>query len=245
MTPLFNVTVSSLKTVSDMPETWSAEEYRALLTQLEFEDEAGIADGDLLEMVMMALQDMKTDDAADAVLLFKLKDCISAGARQNIVQDLLSDQRPWEEAADVTLHTRIFASAVLLQKAIPKQFSKPDIMQLILHVTALKPEAKTLLSHPPQPAFITRMLADGMNENSILERLFDEKLTSHSFPEAEAIIWQPEWGEQSIGEQVMGQQSSATLTLYSCVNWLEDMEGIYDFQSNAYNDSDVREKNHG
>jgi hypothetical protein len=48
-------------------------------------------------------------------------------------------------------------------------------------------------STKPEPTFFVRILADGMNENCILERLFDEQLLSHHFPEAKNIIWNAEY----------------------------------------------------
>ncbi|MDB2414878.1 hypothetical protein N9W34_03815 [Rickettsiales bacterium] len=240
MKPLFNVSVLSLKKIYDLPGTWSEVDFRKLLEQLEVDGIEELSGSDLSDMAIMALQDMEPDDAADAVLAYQLQSCISAGARQNLVQDLLEDQRPWEEAADITVHSRIFAAASLLQKALPKTFTKPDIMKLVLNVTALTPEAKEVLLKAPEPAFITRMLADGMSESCILERLFDEQLFSHSFPEASGIIWQAEFSD--ITSEV---PPSANLTIYSSKHWLKAMESVSDFQSKAYNDIPKEKRTNG
>ena len=236
--PLFNVSVSSVRKLHDMPGTWSDEDYRKLLLQLEIDDVADVSGTDLLEMTHMALQDMEPDDAADAVLAYKLGSSISPGARQNIVQDLLENQRPWEEIADIKLHSKIFAATVLLHKAFPASYPKPDMMQVILHVTAITPETSELLTKKPQAAFVARMLADAMDENSILERLFQEQLVAHSFPDATGIIWHAEYGDL-----LPGAQPSAHLTIYSSVHWLKAMESIADFQSTAYNDTGYRAGN--
>lgn len=238
--PLFNVSVVGTWEIHDMPGTWSDDDYRKLLEQLELEDIDDVSGADLLEITLMALQDLEPDDAADAVLACKLQQVITAGARQNIVQDLLEGQRPWEEAADISLHARIFAAAVLLHKAFPARFAEPDMMQVILEVNALKPEAFETLSKPPQPAFVARMLADAMDSHSILERLFDEQLVSHSFPEAESIIWRAEYGEPA-----SAARPSVELTLYSSIHWLKAMETISSFESSAYDDRDMREVEHG
>ena len=236
---LFDVFVSSVKVIHDMPGTWFDDDYRNLLAKLEVDDVGDESGSDLFEMTLMALQDMEPEDAADVILAYKLADSISAGARHNIVQDLLEDQRPWEEAADIKLHARIFAAAVLLHKAFPSSFSRPDMMQVILHVSATVSEAGELIVNPPQAAFVARMLADALSENSILERLFDEQLQAHSFPEAEGIIWHAEFGEP-----LLTGNSSADLTVYSSEHWLKAMESISDFQSNAYNDTKPVEKIH-
>ena len=113
------------------------------------------------------------------------------------------------------------------------------MMKVILNVTATGIEAGELLTNPPEAAFVARILADAMSENSILERLFDEQLLAHSFPEAEGIIWQAEFSEQLSAENL-----SAELTVYSSEHWLKAMESISDFQSNAYNDTDPVEDDH-
>ena len=51
----------------------------------------------------------------------------------------------------------------------------------------------TFFSTKPEPNFVVRILAYGMDENCILERLFDKQLLSHHFPEAKNIIWNAEY----------------------------------------------------
>jgi len=229
---MFQVTVTGASKVFDLPASWSDGDYRELLTQLEVEDVADLAGHDLQEILLMALQDLEPEDAIDLVLAHKLQKRISAGSRQNIVQDLLEGQRPWEEFADIRLHADIFTAAVLLHRAIPKRVEKPDIMQLTLQLKALKPEAGRILERAPEAAFVARMLADGLDEDSVLERLFDEQLYSHSFPEAEGVIWKSEFSDLS-----SPPGSAATLTIYSSKHWLEAMKTVDKFKSTAYNDS--------
>lgn len=231
MSKPFVVSVLGLKKIHDMPNTWTDEDYRALLTRLEVDDIDEIESRDLLEFVLMALQDLEPEDAGDQVLAYKLGGDVSAGSRQNIVQDLLEGQRPWEELSDIRLHARVFAASLLLYQAMPRLFAKPDMLQLMLQLKARGAEAKALLARPPEAAFVTRVLADGMDEHSILERLFDEQLVAHSFPEADGIIWLAEFGEPD------ADGSSAILTVYSSHHWLHDLENVDEFESGAYNDS--------
>ena len=81
-----------------------------------------------------------------------------------------------------------------------------------------------------EAAFVTRMLADAMDANSILERLFEDQLAGRNFPEAEAIIWKTDISDRS------DDGSSATLTVYSSIHWLDAMEDIDEFESRAYPD---------
>lgn len=227
----FQVKVIELKKVYDMPGSWVVDDYRNLLNQLEIEDIGEISNEDLLDFLLMGLQDLELEESADLVLKYKLPDKITPGSRRNIIEDFLEGQRPWEEAADIGLHAGIFAAGVLLNKAFPGTYGRPDMMKLTLSMKALTPEARKLLQSPPEAAFVTRLLADGMDEQSILERLFDDQLTSHSFPEADSIIWATQYEEQSSADE-----GTALLTVYSSEHWLEDMKSISEFDSSAYND---------
>lgn len=231
LTQFLTVTVTGLDTIRDMPDTWSEPEYHALLDALEVDGTTEMTGSDLEDMLLMALQDLDPEEAADTILAGKLGDTLSRGARQNIVQDFIDEQRPWEEAADISLHARIFAAAVLLQKAFPARFSRPDMMRLTLRLTAHAGRAAEMLHHDPQPAFVARILADGMNESSTLERLFDDNIESSSFPQAASIIWRAEFGEHD-----PGPPAAATLTVYSSDLWLKSMEDIDTFESDAHND---------
>lgn len=222
-----------------MPDTWLDADYRALLAQLEVDAVEDIGSSDLIDMVLMALQDLEPDNAADAVLAYKLKGDVSRGVRRNIIDDLLEQKRPWEDSADIRLHARIFAAAVLLHPAWPKIFTRPDIIELVLRIQPRTAEAGKLLAQPPQAAFVARMLADAMDDHSILERLFDEQLASDRFAEAEAIVWRARFDSRS------GADDPVTLTIFSSEHWLESMRSISDFESNAYNDHGIHEVEHG
>jgi len=236
MTKLFQVSLLGLDKIYDMPDTWLDDDYRSLLRQLEIEDVEEIADADLLDFVLMALQDMEPEAAAEQVLAYKLQKSITRGARQNLVEDFLQGQRPWEEASDIMLHARVFAAGVLLNKAFPRSIARPDMMKLTLQLRPLQAQARKLLQEPPQPAFVARLLADGMDEHSILERLFDEQLAAHAFPEAEGIIWLARYDEGAAPDD-----GAKLLTVYSSKHWLEDMESVCEFESNAYDDHEADE----
>ena len=228
--PGFDVSVVELKKFCDLPDSWSDEDYRALLAELEVDEVDDLAGADLLEILLMALQDLEPEEAGDRVLAYKLQTRVSRGSRQNIVEDLLADGKPWEEWADLYLHASIFEACVLLQLAWPRVFPRPACQRLRLRLEALQKDGRELLRRPPEPAFVARVLADGMDEKSILERLFDEQLVAREFAEAEGIVWRADFDE------VAADGSAAVLTVYSSQHWLEDIEGVDEFRSNAYND---------
>lgn len=227
---LFDVSVTGLKKIDDMPGTWDESDYRKLLLELEIDGIDDLAGSDLFDVLLMALQDLGAEQAGERVLAYRLKQRVSRGVRENIVQDLLEGQRSWEENSNIYLHADIFAAGVLLYAAFPGEYPKPDMMRLDLHLWAAGSAAKSLLAEPPEAAFVTRLLADGMSEKSILERLFDEQLAGRDFPEAEGIVWRAEFGERS------ADGSEAMLTVYSSRHWLQAMAEVDDFPSSAYND---------
>ena len=227
---LFDVSVVGLKKIHDMPGTWDESDYRNLLRDLEVDDVDDIAGNDLFEILLMALQDLGEEDAGERVLGYKLPARVSRGSRQNIVQDLLEGQRAWEETPDLFLHAGVFAASVLLYSAFPKAYPRPDMLRLDLHLRALNATARELLSEPPEAAFVARVLADGLSEKSILERLFDEQLAGNDFPEAEGIVWRAGF------DNIEPSAASADLTVYSSRHWLQAMADVGDFPSSAHND---------
>ena len=231
------VKVIGLKKAYDLPNSWCDDDYRVLLQRLEIEDIDKLSSADLIDILLRALQDLGPEQAADAVLALKLGERITAGSRRNVVDDLLEGQRSWEEFADIRLHAPIFTAAVLLYRAFPAAFPRPDLMQLILRLQPRTPEAKEIFESPPEAAFVTRLLADAMDEHSILERLFDEQLRASAFPEAEGIVWLAHYDDEAeTGDD------SVQLTVYSSEHWLEDMESVDEFESAAYNDREPEDE---
>ena len=66
-------------------------------------------------------------------------------------------------------------------------------MRLSLGIKKQQLQMYEFFSTKPEPNFVVRILAYGIDENYILERLFDKQLLSHHFPEAKNIIWNAEY----------------------------------------------------
>ena len=233
----FLVKVLKLEKAYDLPGSWRDDDYRALLQRLEIDDVDELSGGDLVDILLMALQDLGPEEAADSVLAYKLKNSITPGSRRNVIEDLLEGQRPWEEFADIALHALIFTASELLYRAFPGALARPDLLKLTLQLQPRTDEAREILEAPPEAAFVTRLLADAMDEHSILERLFDEQLRTHAFPEAEGIIWLAQYEGQAGADQ-----NPVVLAVYSSEHWLEDIESIDEFESAAYNDREPEDE---
>lgn len=224
MQPLVDVRIMALKAVHDIPEMWSADQYRQLLQALEFDDIDDIETADLFDMTVMALQDLKPEAAAEAVLKVLLGDRLHAGIRHNLVHEM-KDQHMWEAYGQVNCHADLFLTAVLLNHAFAKLYPQPEICRLILTVTAQNTPAAKLLSAELTASFIVRLLADGMDVHSILKRLYAPQLSGQIFPDAPAIIW--------YNQVLSRQEDSLQLIVYSSWYWLRPLKNIREYQSSA------------
>lgn len=182
----FSVRLLSFEEIHELPDSWPTARLQRLLELLEVED---VSDADAMEMVLMALQDSDPEDAAEKVLEAVFGDTMRAGVRHNLAHDL-TGTRPWEEFAELGSQAGIFESCVLLQRAFPRSFEKPDAIAIRIDVdTASKTGAGWIESPSPDPGLVLRLLAPGMGEHAILHRLFGDALAGPSFPEAAGIVW--------------------------------------------------------
>ena len=224
MPPLFELVKIELKPVHDMPEMWTADHYRQTLQALEFDGIDEIETADLPEMAIMALQDLKPAAAAEVVLKILLGDRLNAGIRQNLAHEM-KEGRLWEEYPQTNCHADLFLTAVLLNRAFPKVYTQPEIGRLILSVTAQNSPAAKLLAAEPSAGFVARLIGDGMDDHSILKRLYAPQLAGEAFPEAPGIIWY---------SQVRARQEAGLeLLVYSSWYWLRPLINVRQYQSTA------------
>jgi hypothetical protein len=120
---VFDVDVDDWQEIHSLSDTWNLPELRALLEEAEFDD--AVADADVEDMTLMALQDLGMREASDLVLRSVFGARMSSGVRQNLISELEED-RPWEQFADVEKQADIFRAVILLQKSVPNAFGTPD-----------------------------------------------------------------------------------------------------------------------
>ncbi|MDA1015746.1 MAG: hypothetical protein O3A00_14990 [Planctomycetota bacterium] len=88
------------------------------------------------------------------------------------------------------LHEELFNVASLLFAAMPGEFPTPDAVRVRLEVTAKSKDARDVLNAPPLESWVVRLLADGMDGDAVLHRLFDKQLLAKQpFDEAKYIAW--------------------------------------------------------
>ena len=227
----YNVKLLELKEVHEIPLVWTEEEFRGLLQHVEYDDVQEIPTEELKDMACLALTDFEAEEAAVKVLEYRLGERLNKGQRQNLAIEL-QEEKIWEEYADLSLHEELFHISCMLHWAFPKNFREPDIAKVKLFLTPLTQESKQNVASPTA-AFLTRVLNDGMDEHTLINRLFDELVVANSFPEAEDIIWQFE------AHGVTENSNENTITIYTSWNWVEDLKGIPEWESTAFADGQL------
>jgi hypothetical protein len=109
------------------------------------------------------------------------------GVRQNLVDDLQED-KPWEEFAVVAQQRGLFIAVVLLQKVFPNRYAVPDALQFRFTIRALSSAAFAGMN-APDPAWLIRLLSQGMSDTDVLNRLYEEELKAGPFTDAAGMIW--------------------------------------------------------
>lgn len=217
----FTIEMIEFAEVHALPGAWDSPRYREILDRLDCDDVRDIAEADLADMAAMAAQDEGIRSTADQVLSLVFGDAMSAGVRQNLIDDL-TDERPWEQFVDLDRQAGIFEAVEFLQRAFPTDFGIPDAARVRVRVTANGKRAIEWLRAGPEASLLLRLLADTMDEKSTLRRLYAEQLESASFPEAKAIVWRVSKTE----DRLDSEPASCTLEIHSSLQWLGPMRDI-------------------
>lgn len=215
MNATFELIIMELKSVHNIPELWTDLIYRQILQDAEFDDIHEIDLSELPDYTVMALQDLKPENAAE-VVLGSLTSGLSKGVRQNLAYDL-KEQPMWEAFDTLAYHQPIFTAAVLLNRAFPKVYPRPEIARLILKLTAVNKPACKLLDHP-SPLLVARLLAEGMEAHSTLRRLYSNQLENGRFPDAPSIIWETQVRSHTL--------ETADWVIYAPWYWLRPLQSI-------------------
>lgn len=209
----FQARMQSFDQVHELPQGWPADRLQALLAGLQVDD---VPDPDALEMTLLALQDLKPAEAAECVLEAEFGDTMRPGVRRNLAHDL-GEERPWEEFADIEMQVGIFNALVLLQPAFPREFGEPDAVSVVVELDTPGEKGKALLHAPtPDPVLLLRILAAGMDDRSILRRLYGEGLGELSEDGARAILWR--------ASRRLGETGAGVFTLVSSHQWFDALK---------------------
>ena len=99
---------------------------------------------------------------------------------------------------------------------------------MTLNIKPMNEISTDMLVHHANESFYVRLVADGIDPTSALNRLFEEQLAAKAFPEAEQIIWISTVAEQG-GE-------SSTVELIGSGVWFAALSSTKSYTSHAYPD---------
>ena len=222
----FKVQVLKFSTISELPSTWHANNYKDLLKEMDFDGIEAIAQHELKDMCYMALTDYEPEEAAEMILSYIFKDRLNFKQIQNISHEML-DEKLWEEYADLSLHEDFFNVGQILYEAFDGKFPHPEAVRFQVKVTA-KNDADLGVFEANAESPLIRLLVKGMPENTLINRLFDEQLEGDTFTEAKDIIWQL--------KKEKGADSSIIFEVISSEYWFHDFKYVEDFDADTHAD---------
>ncbi len=226
MKKLFTVKRTSYKTITELPDSWSEQDYKNLLEIMEYDGIAELATQELKEMCLMSLTDNEPGDAAKIVLQYVFQDKLNKGQLDNLSNELL-DEKLWEEYADLSMHENFFKVHQLLYDAFEGTFPHPEAVSFSVSVVGKDKGGLVVFDDYPE-APLLRLLVAGMPKNNLIYRLFDEQIDGEQFPEAKDIIWQLQTEK--------GQENGLLFNIISSGYWFKDFKYVDMFESETHAD---------
>ncbi len=224
----FTVSILSFQKIGQIEGAWSADDYKALLTLMEFEDELeSMSESDLRELCLMSLNDFDASEAAKFVLTHIIEGELPDGKIDQISHDMI-ENKLWEEYPDPSYHKRFFDAYGLLRKAFNGTFAAPTGVRFQARVNAQHANDLDVFKPDIEPA-LTRLLAAGIAENAILNRLYNEKIQGDDFPEAKNILWQV--------KEISTSDKEVTYEIISSELWFGDFEDVESFTGSTHADA--------
>lgn len=219
MKTTFNVQITDFETIRELPNAWTKPMYLGILDAIEYGDTSQIADVELRDMCVLAIADAQPHEAAIAALTYMFSEHLNDGQIVNLAHEML-EEKMWEEYAEIWMHESFYNIGTLLYNSYNGKFPLPEAVRFNMIVRASK-ETDLALFNDHETAPLLRLLASGMPENTLLNRLFTAQLAGESFPEAAHILWQLK--KQAVSE------NSITFAVISSFYWFHDLKFIQQF----------------
>lgn len=181
----YNIKINSIKTVDEIQDYWTTEDYFQLLEKYNFPD-AGTAKKETLhELLLMAITDFEPKEAAVIVLTHKLGEILSEGQIDQISNDMLVDT-VCEEYPEIELQYDLFNCNQLLYKAFNGVFPCANATIIDCSITPVNGNPDIKMTKE----ILLKLFSKGLSDRNILKRLFGEQMNENAaFPEAEGIVW--------------------------------------------------------
>ncbi|SKB25151.1 hypothetical protein [Maribacter arcticus] len=222
----FTVTRISFKTISELPGYWTEAKYLDLLELMDYDNPASLDKAEIKDMCLMSLTDNEPDDAAKIVLTYVFGNKLNKGQIDNLSNEML-EEKLWEEYADLSLHEEFFAVHQLLYDAFEGTFPHPEAVSFQLKVQETSKNSYPIFDTYPE-ATLVRLLVGGLPDNSVINRLFDDKIEGDKFQEAKDILWQLKLTKNDTGELIADVISSHY--------WFKDLKYVDSFEAETHED---------
>tara|TARA_R110002167_G_scaffold50038_1_gene146141 strand:- start:4602 stop:5285 length:684 start_codon:yes stop_codon:yes gene_type:complete len=222
----FTVTRVSFKTISELPGYWTEAKYLDLLELMDYDNPASLDKAEIKDMCLMSLTDNEPEDAAKIVLTYVFGDKLNKGQIDNLSNEIL-EEKLWEEYADLSLHEEFFAVHQLLYDAFEGTFPHAEAVSFQVKIQEMTKNGLSIFEDYPE-APLVRLMAGGLPDNSVINRLFDDKLEGEQFQEAKDILWQLKMAKNENNELVADVISSHY--------WFKDLKYVDGFEAETHAD---------
>jgi hypothetical protein len=209
----FKINITSFKTIDEVPEYWSTEDYITLLDLFGFPDAESAEESSLKELLQMAITDYEPNEAAAIVLEYKLNGDLSKGQIEQISNDMLLDKIA-EEYPEISLHATLF-------------HVNTKASHFECTITPLEKNGNVELTKE----VVLKLLDGGLSDSNLIKRLFGDKMTGNTpFPEADSILWNLE------------SKDSTNFKILTSEYWLSQDDLIADEFEGEYEESEEEEE---
>ncbi|SFQ04921.1 hypothetical protein [Hymenobacter arizonensis] len=230
----FTVERLSFTSLSELPNSWQNTDYKELLKKMNYDNPDEIKEAELKEMCLMSFTDMEPREAAEIVLTYLFPEELNAGQIENLGHQMLTEKL-WEENPELPLHKGFYKATELLHTAYNGTFPRTQAVQFQVKCTAENPEDISILTDSPA-APLMRLLAQGMDDKALVNRLFTTQLEGDKFTEAASMLWEL--------NTVNTEANSITFEVVSSAYWLDDFKYADTYEATTHADavSEVEEQ---
>lgn len=229
MKNIINVTRTGYKTITELPHSWSDQDYRNLLELMDFDGIEALGPEELKEMCLMSLTDNTPEEAAKLVLDYVFENRLNAGQIANLSNEIL-EEKLWEEYADISMHEDFFKVHQLLYDAFDGTFPHAEAISFSVKLLAKDKSSLAVFDHYAEAPLI-RLLVAGLPENNLIYRLFDEQVDGETFKEAKDIIWQL--------KAEKGNENEILFHIISSGYWFKDFKYTEPYETETHSDEPV------
>jgi hypothetical protein len=226
MHPLFKVELIKFSTITELPNAWSSNHYIDLLEIMDYDNVNDIPSEELKETCLILLSENEPEDAAVIILKYIFDERLNDGQIDNLSNEI-RDEKIWEEYADLSLHEEFFNVTQLLYETYNGKFPFPEAVKFEFKVSTNKAVDFAIFESQTESPLI-RLLAKGMPENALINRLYHEQLEGEEFKEAKNIIWQLQKEKKD--------SNSIIFSIISSAYWFKDLKYAESFEATTHAD---------